>query len=154
MFDTQAELLDTYRATPTILRALLRDVSDEQARARASANDWSIIEIVAHLADAEATATERATLMTREDRPRLAAYDQEERARARHYIGLDLAATLERFARLRAEQIALLSTFDAAAWQRAGVHDEAGEITVEALTAHMAAHDAIHLAQVARLLPR
>ncbi|MGN6755830.1 MAG: DinB family protein [Thermomicrobiales bacterium] len=153
MFDTQAELLDTYRATPAILRALLRGVSDEQARARAGANDWSIIEIVAHLADAEVTATERVTLMTREDRPRLAAYDQEKRARARNYIGLDLAATLERFAHLRAEQIALLSTFDTAAWQRGGVHDEAGAITVEALTAHMAAHDAIHLAQIARLLP-
>jgi uncharacterized damage-inducible protein DinB len=154
MFDTQAELLDTYRATPTILRALLRGVGDEQARARAGANDWSIIEIVAHLADAEDTATERVTLMAREDRPRLAAYDQEERARARHYIGLDLAATLERFARLRAEQIALLSTFDTATWQRAGVHDEAGEITVQTLTAHMTAHDAIHLAQIAQLLPQ
>jgi uncharacterized damage-inducible protein DinB len=153
MFDTQTELLDTYRATPTILRALLREVSDEQARARADADDWSIIEVVAHLADAEETATERVTLLVQQDRPRLAAYDQDERARARNYIGLDLAATLERFARLRAAQIALLSTSDAAIWQRAGVHDEAGEITVEALTAHMAAHDAIHLAQIARLLP-
>lgn len=77
MFESQAELLDTYRATPTTLRALLHGVTDEQARARAGANDWSIIEVVAHLADAEDTATERVTLMVQQDRPRLASYDQE-----------------------------------------------------------------------------
>jgi hypothetical protein len=36
--------------------------------------------------------------------------------------------------------------------RRTGRHAEVGSITVESYTAHMAAHDLAHLAQIARLL--
>lgn len=152
MFDTKAELLDVYRATPVTLRALVAQADNALLKRRPAANDWAVIEIVAHLADTEERAMKRVERMLHEDNPALPGYDPAELADVRDYRSMDLANELDLFASVRATQIALLEGIDDAAWGRTGQHEETGEITVEALTAHMAAHDAIHLAQIARIL--
>ena len=76
MFDERRELIETYRATPVVLRALLRDLDDALLRERPDHDDWSIVEVVAHLADADGRAHERVRRMRDEEEPRLEAYDQ------------------------------------------------------------------------------
>ncbi|MDI3339839.1 MAG: DinB family protein [Sphaerobacter sp.] len=155
MFNERAELLDVYRATPQTLRALLRGLPDEVVRAAGPDEDpWSIVEIVCHLRDAEERVIERVRRMRDEERPALAAYDQAALAQARRYRDQSLTQALEAFCRLREEQIALLEALAPEEWQRAGVHAEVGEITIQQLVAHMAAHDAVHLAQIARCILR
>lgn len=157
MFDARAELLDVYRSTPTTLRALIRDLPDEVVRAGGEVeaeDEWSIVEIVCHLRDAEERALARVRRMLAEDHPALEPYDQAEVARASNYRAQSLEDALEAFTRLRAEHVSVLQALDDAGWQRSGHHAEVGDITVEQLTAHMAAHDAVHLAQIARrILP-
>jgi len=155
MFDERAELLQVYRSTPDTLRALLRGLPDEVVRAGGEGEDaWSIVEVVCHLRDAEARVIERVRLMRDEERPLLAAYNQEEVARAGRYRDQSLTQALDEFHRLRGEQIAMLEALTPEQWQRSGVHAEVGEITIQQLVAHMAAHDAIHLAQIARCIIR
>ena len=147
------ELLDTYRATPTTLRALLRQVEADEASARVGGSDeqvWSVVEIVCHLRDAEGHTLERVRAMRDEDHPILAAWDQEVLAEESGYRDQSLADAFAEFERLRAEQTALLADLSAEQWQRPGLHEEDGPMTIESLTAHMAAHDAIHLAQISR----
>jgi uncharacterized damage-inducible protein DinB len=151
VIDPYAELIEINRATPVILRSLVRGLDREAAR-RAGEGEWAVIQVVAHLADAEERAVERVRVMSSEDQPQLFSYDQEERAELRGYLEMDLGEQLSRFARLRAERADALSALDAASWSRIGVHDQYGPITIHALMAHMAKHDAIHLAQVARLV--
>ncbi|HET7037967.1 MAG TPA: DinB family protein [Thermomicrobiaceae bacterium] len=151
----RAELLAVYRATPTTLAALLRQVraADEARVGGEDEEAWSIVEVVCHLRDAEARVLERVRAMLERDRPELAAYDQAALAESANYRAQSLPEASADFARLRAEQIALLSALTPEQWERAGLHEESGPITIESLTAHMAAHDAIHLAQIAgRLL--
>lgn len=150
--DERAELIETYQATPVTLRALVRGITDEQARQRPNTGEWSIVEVVAHLGDGEERAHERVRRMLEQDHPFLPAYDPAALAEERDYRSMSLAAALARFERLRAEQVATLARLDAAGWARSGQHEEAGRITVESLTRHMAAHDAIHLAQIARTI--
>uniref|UniRef100_A0A831TFB6 DinB family protein n=1 Tax=Thermorudis peleae TaxID=1382356 RepID=A0A831TFB6_9BACT len=150
--DERAELIETYQATPVTLRALLRGITDEQARQRPSEDEWSIVEVVAHLGDAEERAHERVRRMLQEEHPFLPAYDPAVLAEQRGYRSMSLAAALERFERLRAEHVATLARLDATGWARTGQHEETGTITVESLTRHMVAHDAIHLAQMARII--
>lgn len=150
--DEHAELIETYQATPVILRALVRGIDDEQARYRPSAGEWSIVEVVAHLADADERAHERVRRMLEEEQPVLAAYDPAALAEERNYRAMSLAQALARFEQLRAAHVATLAQLGTADWQRSGHHEEAGTITVESLTRHMAAHDAVHLAQIARLI--
>jgi DinB superfamily len=90
--------------------------------------------------------------MSNEDQPALFGYDQEELAELRAYLDMDLGEQLDRFEQLRAERVALLSALDTAGWSRIGNHDQYGPITIHDLMAHMAKHDAVHLAQVARLV--
>ena len=152
MYDERAELLDAYRATPPILRALLRGVDADTARTRTDRDGWSIVEVVAHLGDAEERALGRVRRMVREDDPALPGYDEAALAVERRYREQDLGEALGRFQALRAEHVAELAALAPDGWSRTGRHEEVGAITVQSLTAHMAAHDAVHLAQIARLL--
>lgn len=155
MTNDQAELLNIYRSTPAVLQALLRNVPDATSRAPGEGEEaWSIVEIVCHLRDAEAKVLERVRLMRDQDKPFLAAYDQAELARQAAYRDQDLAGALESFIRIRQEQIDELEALDETQWQRTGMHEEAGETSIQGLTLHMAAHDVIHLAQISRRIPQ
>ena len=152
MFDTRAELLEVYRATPVTLRALVTPSDNALVKRRPADDSWAIIEIVAHLADAEEMVVKRIERMLTEDDPSLPAYDPVDLAEARDYRSRDLSGELDRFESVRAAHTARLEGLDKAGWQRTGQHEEVGEITIEAMTAHMAAHDAVHLAQISRIL--
>jgi hypothetical protein len=146
------ELIDILRATPLVLRALVGGVDDERARTAPGEREWSIVEVVAHLADAEEKAADRIARMTREDEPVIEGYDQVALAERRGYRRMNLSEVLTRFERLRAERIGLLEPLAAADWQRTGRQAEQGILTLYGLTAHMCKHDAVHLAQIARLV--
>lgn len=152
MFDTRSELLDAYHSTPLTLRALVAQADAGLVSGQPGQGDWSIIEIVTHLADAEDMVLKRIERMLSEDDPDLPAYDPSELAEMSGYGSRDMTGELERFAALRGELAEILTGLDDAGWQRTGQHEEVGQITVEGMTAHMAAHDAVHLAQIARIL--
>lgn len=48
---------------------------------------------------------------------------------------------------------ALLRGLDDAGWQRPGIHEENGPITVQLYESHIAGEDSDHMAQIARLVP-
>lgn len=151
MTNEQAELLEIYRSTPVILRALLRNVPDASLRAGGEGEEaWSAVEIICHLRDAEERAFERVRRIRDEERPFLKAYDQAALARESRYHEQSLPDALAAFIRLRQEQTSTLEQLGDDDWSRVGLHEESGEVTIESITAHMAAHDVIHLAQLAR----
>jgi uncharacterized damage-inducible protein DinB len=151
VIDPHAELIEINQTTPVILRTLVRGL-DGEAALRAGEGEWAVIQVVAHLADAEERAVERVRVMSTEDQPALFGYDQEELAELRDYLNMSLDEQLDRFEQRRAERVALLSALEPAGWSRVGHHDQYGPITIHELMAHMAKHDVVHLAQVARLV--
>ena len=153
MYNLQKDLLDAFKATSDTLRFLLKDVTPEKAStARGGDENWSVVEVICHLRDAEERALERFRAMRDSDNPFLAAYDQEAWASERNYAGQDLNDALEAFVRLRVEHIAELEALPKEAWERPGRHEEQGGITIFAHTLHMVAHDSQHAAQLARQL--
>ena len=152
MLDMHAELLEMYRVTPQTLRALVRGIDAGQARERPDVEGWSIVEVVAHLADIEGHAHERIRRMLAEDKPLIEGIDEQALAREHRYHEWDLSDALHRFEEERAEHVATLEALGPDAWERLGRHSEFGDITVESLTRLMAFHDAIHLAQVGRIV--
>ncbi|MDQ3930747.1 MAG: DinB family protein [Chloroflexota bacterium] len=153
MYNLQKDLLDAFKATSDTLRFLLRGVTQEQAAsARGGDENWSVVEVMCHLRDAEERAVERMRAMRDEANPFLAAYDQEAWAVERNYAGQDLREALAAFIRLREEHISDLSALSEQEWERPGTHEEQGHITIFAHTLHMVAHDSQHAAQLARQL--
>jgi hypothetical protein len=152
MLDRREEILKTLRATPVVLRALVRGAGDSRLRHRPAPGEWAIIEVVAHLADTEERAVDRVRRMLGEEDPYLEPFDQEALARQRHYIDLALDSELHRLERLRHEHVAVLEALSAPGWQRTGRHGQHGQMSVELYETHVAAEEVDHLAQVSRLL--
>ena len=146
-------LLDTFRSTPDILNGLLRNVSQAQAAAaRGGDEDWSVVQVLCHLRDAEERNLERIRLMRAQDNPVLEGYDQEQWARERNYAAAHLDEALAAFLKRRAATLDELASLTPQEWERPGLHSEAGPITILTYLQRLVRHDAIHLAQIARQL--
>ena len=153
MYNTSQELLDAFKATPDTLNGLLGGVTQQQAAAaRGGDENWSVVQVLCHLRDTEERGIERMRLMRDQSNPRVAAFDQEQWAAERNYAAAQLQDALAAFLRFRAVHIQELAALSAQDWERPGLHDEQGQITIGAHTLHLVSHDAIHLAQIARQL--
>ena len=153
MYDLNRDLLDALKATPEALTSLLAGVSEAQARsAKGGDENWSVVEVVCHLRDAEEISLQRTEAMCDQDNPLIAGYDQEALARERNYREADLRSALAGFISFRQRHIVALSALTAEQWERSGQHNEIGQITIFAYALHKASHDAIHCAQIARQL--
>lgn len=153
MYNQHRELIETLAATPETLSGLLRGISEEQARtAKGGDENWSVIEVLCHLRDAEEFSFGRMTAMRDQDNPQIIGYDQEALARERKYHEADLASALAAFTQFRAEHVAALAALEPAEWERPGYHNEIGTITIFTHGIHKTFHDAIHCAQIARQL--
>lgn len=153
MYNVHEDLLNALRATPDTLTALLRGVTQDEARAATGGDEgWSVAEVLCHLRDTEEFSIQRVTLMRDQDHPDLIPFDQEQLAVERDYAAEDMHAALFAFIRSRQQYIAILEKLPTESWDRPGNHLEAGRITIFSYVLHIAAHDAVHCAQIARQL--
>src|SRR5262249_57425044 len=91
---------------------------------------WSILEIAAHLADAELLASARIRRVITQDRPEMHGYKQELWAQSLKYRLQNIEAVSARFVLLRRENAALLDMIGDEAWRLKGRHDAYGELSV------------------------
>jgi len=145
--------LSIQRQSPTQLADLIAGLSAEQLAFRPADGNWSIVEILAHLADDEIATYWRYRQMVEHDGVQLSGFDQELWARLGNYQTWGSDEALALFRLLRNANLRLLESLSAEQWQRSGHHAERGRLTVADLARHMAAHDINHLRQIKRLLP-
>jgi hypothetical protein len=138
--------------TPATLARLVDGVSDQQLGHRPSPDKWSIIEILAHLAEDELATSWRYRQMIEHDGETLHGFDQELWARLGNYATWNVRDALELFRLLREANLRMLSALLPEEWNRSGNHVERGNLTVRDLVRHMAAHDVNHIKQIERLL--
>jgi len=151
MYDLHHDLLDAFKATPDLLNGLLNPIDTAQARSATGGDEnWSVVEVICHLRDAEEFFIKRYQSMRDQENPVIVGYDQEALARERNYKNADFRASLASFNALRRQTISELSRLTPEQWQRRGQHTELGQITIFAQAIHHVAHDAIHCAQIAR----
>jgi hypothetical protein len=149
-----ADTLTAQRAAPATLAQLIAGVPDDTLHRRPAPGKWSIVEIIAHLAEDELTSTWRYRQMIEHDGVALLGFDQDLWARLGDYNSWTARDALDMFRLLRHANVMLLSRLSPAEWERSGTHAERGRITVRSLAAHMVGHDANHFAQIQRILAR
>ena len=153
MYDLQHDLLDALKAAPDTLNGLLNGIGAAQARSATGGDEnWSVVEVLCHLRDAEEFFIKRFQAMRDQDNPVIVGYDQAALALERNYKDADLQAALASFCAFRDQTVSELSKLSAQQWQRPGQHAELGQITIFAQTIHHVSHDSIHCAQIARQL--
>jgi hypothetical protein len=138
-------------ATPAALSDAINGLSPSQLRQLERPGKWSIVQILQHLADAEAVWTWRMRLILAQDRPQITGYDQDLWADRLHYEQSDPSEALEVFSVLRRANLRLLERASPADLTRVGVHVERGEESLEQLRRLYAGHDLLHLRQIERV---
>jgi hypothetical protein len=118
--------------------------------ARPDPTEWSVLECVGHLVDAEIVSAARYRWVLAHDRPALIGYDQDRWVeRLRH--GQDGATSLlALFDALRTANLELWERSTDEERTRAGVHEERGEESYDLIFRLIAGHDRFHLAQARR----
>lgn len=140
--------------TPGVLDAWLRDLPEPWTRADEGPDTWSPLDIVGHLIDGEETdwIPRARIILARSGDRRFVPFDRFRHLRG--VAGATLAGRLDRFAALRAENLATLEGWALTPDQLrlTGEHPEFGSVTLEQLLATWVAHDLDHLMQIARIM--
>ena len=148
--------LEVLEHTPHTLGALLAGLSPEWTDASEDAETWSPYVIVGHLIHGERTdwIPRAQIILAQGAQRRFTPYDRF--AQFRESQGRSLAALLEEFARLRAQNVTTLAGWRLTDAQLAleGEHPDFGPVTLRQLLSTWVAHDLGHVAQVARVMAR
>ena len=150
MPDRPALLIEYYEATSDI-EQVLGELSESQLDSRESAGDWSVRQVVHHLADVEVGDAMRLRLMLAHESPLIVAYDEELFAANLHY-DRQIESSVGTFFALRMSNGAILEQISGADWSRSGRHEEHDRYTVEIFVRKSIEHDRAHLAQIQRAL--
>jgi uncharacterized damage-inducible protein DinB len=148
--------LEILRGTPSRLKAALKGVPKAVLLWTPAPGKWSILEIVCHLRDMERDAyLARYRRILAEDTPALPDIDGDTYSLENDYRSQKLTEVLRDWTRLRRESLKLLAGAKRADWERAGVHDTAGRLTLaDFLRRHAHGNDEAHLGQIEAIVRR
>jgi hypothetical protein len=143
--------LDLLEATPAILRGLMSEISEEDARWKPAENRFSIAEVLCHLSHSEGRCYRaRVGRFLSEEMPEFEPDD------AQMYLEVYKEADPEddfgHFEDERRTNIELLRALPAEAGNRKAMHRAAGEITLSHMLHEWALHDLGHIRQIAELV--
>jgi uncharacterized damage-inducible protein DinB len=141
------------RRMPEVVTRAARGLPGTVVADRPVAGGFAMIEHVWHLADLETDAYEvRIRRMLEEDSPALPSFDGDAVAAKRRYRALRLRDGLKKFTDARNRNLAALHALDDDAWQRTGVLEGVGEITLRDIPRLMHEHDLSHRGEIEALL--
>ena len=139
--------------TPAAIAALCAALTPDQSRARGPEGQWSILEILCHLCDEEVLDFRtRVELTLRDPTAAWPAIHPTAWITEHDYASKDLAERLATFARERERSVAWLRSLPAPDWSHAHQHPKFGPIAAGTLLVSWAAHDALHVRQIAKRL--
>jgi hypothetical protein len=147
MLDDYRELMDLLARAPGQLREAALAAGEPPA------GEWGADEISAHIAAGEFFYLDRLNQLLNQNNPYLHSFAAAADARMQELMAQDRAANLAEYGNLRGETVSLLMGMTLVDWQRTGMHQTLGEISIEDVVEEMIDHDADHLAQLRDLAP-
>ena len=114
--------------------------------------EWSALECIAHIVDAEIVMSARYRWVLAQDEPPLIGYDQDLWIDALHADETDTDGLIDLFAALRLANVTLWRRTPTDRRQRLGIHAERGPESYDLGFRMIAGHDRFHLAQARRAL--
>jgi hypothetical protein len=143
--------LDLLEAMPAILRGLMSEISEEDARWKPAPDRFSVAEVLAHLSHSEWHCYRaRVDRFLAEEMPEFEPDDAQMHLDL--YRNADSEEEFAQFEEQREMNVELLRRLPAAAGNRKALHRKAGEITLSHMLHEWALHDLGHIRQVAELV--
>ena len=139
------------RQTAAVIRALVAEAGD-LLRTRPEPGEWSVLECVGHIVDAELVSGTRERWIISEDRPQIVGYDQALWVDRLDHNADDPELLIATFEALRSANLDLWARRPVADHARVGLHNERGPESYEMTFRLAAGHDRVHLDQARRAL--
>jgi len=140
--------IESYGNGFDLVKKTIEDLPKELYCFKPTPADWSIHEIIVHLADAEANGYIRLRRFIAEPGSRVMAYDQDRWAKKLDYQDQNAQQALELFRLLRSTSYALLVRLPETAWTNTVQHSENGVMTLEDWLDTYEAHVTEHVTQI------
>jgi DinB family protein len=136
--------------TAAALRSLVEHASLD-LRTRPEPTEWSVLQCLAHIVDAEIVMSGRFRFVLAQDEPPLVGYDQDLWVDTLH-VDDDPEDLLRVFEALRPANVVLWRAASAEQRARVGMHAERGPESFDLAFRMIAGHDRFHVAQAERAL--
>lgn len=148
-YSSSAALLAILRSTPAALTSLLAPFATDKLATHASADDWSVTEILCHMRDVEREVDQpRIQKILSEDEPFIPAELPDEWAKTREYNKQDGLSALREFTAARIQTLEMLQNLAPAQWSRKARHAIFGPTPLQEMVCFNAEHDRLHIQQV------
>nr|ART39620.1 J548 [uncultured bacterium] len=139
-----ADVFEVLRGQSDQLQAILQNVWNDQAGRRPRPGQWSIKEVIGHIADQERIFAYRLLCIARGDKTPLPGYDQEAYVDGTDLNARSLAGLVEEFDRQRRANLLCFEALDEDEFTRVGTANDS-LVTPRALLYLMAGHVMHHL---------
>ena len=139
-----ADLFALMSAQPDELRALLADVSDDEANIRPAPGEWSVKEVLGHICDGERILSYRALRVARGDTTPLAGFEQDDYVRATDFNARTLPDLIEEFAAHRHANVLCFKPLSEAEIMRRGTASD-NPVSTRALLYMLVGHVMHHV---------
>ncbi len=147
----QQDPLGVLGATPAWIAGRIEGLSHAQLRTPEGDGQWSLTEVLAHLADAEVAFGWRARIVLTAEQPALSGFDETLWMTKFHCAAADPADALQSFTAQRRWNMRIWDCAPADL-ARVGMHAQRGPETFEFMRRLTAGHDLRHRRQIDRLL--
>lgn len=147
------EILDRLRDAPLQMAIVAREATPEQLRTTPAPDEWSAVDILAHLracADVWGSCIEQ---ILAEDHPTIRAINPRRWIKQTDYRELEFQPSLDVFIRQRAELMTIVEPLPVAAYARTATITGAGrplERTLRSFAQRLVVHERPHIRQMAR----
>jgi DinB superfamily len=146
------KLIAEIQCFPEELAQVVNGLSQQQLMTVSIPNEWTVQQIVHHLADSHMNALVRLKLILTRDNPPLQGYPQDIWAELADVNAVPIEASLSILRGLHARWTALFESLPDEAWSRKGLHSENGDTSVEDVLTTYAWHGRNHIDQIQRVL--
>jgi len=144
----KAALIARVSRGPGQVSRIFSILTDKQLRAPLAPGEWSPADILAHLRAAYDIQSIRAYMILARDEPPLPAFDERAWAEVAGYLTLHPRASLDLYFRRRIELAHMLRGVAPADFERVGIHETLGRLTLQAVLENLASHEKEHVGQL------
>ena len=146
-----SDLLERFRRGAELVAVAITGAAGPELDFKPAADQWSVRQIVAHLADAESANVIRLRQVIAEDNPTLFPFDQNAWAERTNYHKRKPSQALDTMRHLRAENYDLLTDLPAETFARTGNHLKRGTMSLLDLLRLFAEPAENHAMQIRRV---
>ena len=144
-------LLTEYQKNSEQLLEIARSFSKNDSLATPIAGEWPAAYVIHHMADAELHFATRYLSVIAEDRPAIAAFNEELYPLRLNYAQRSIATSTATIAAVYQSVFEILSQLSLADWNRVGIHSEKGDVTLTQLVELAVGHNLGHANQLREL---